>query len=385
MLCNKTCDNCHNPSKIDNIDMTEIAKNVIRLLERGEKFTEAQTILYLKGGAKAKGKSTYPNGFGCAKGVNDVALSNLIKQMIHEQLLEETMVTNHQYGGIVAYLKVGKRDNINKMMKGSKRIMIRIKRADSSDNFLNRNDQRGMTKTQNDLMTKLNELCDEIFEEVRQQPGKQTLLKHNLFDPKTLMKIASIMPKTLEEFRQINMKKLIRVNYAQRFVNTVNNFLQNNVKNYRRPSGEMNQLQFNDTKKLNEMNRQRKPQMQIMTKQRKVDPNDMNDYDDDFNENEFDLNELDFGDNNDDYDNYNDYNDFIDDEAEEEPIVKKRKVAKKRTKKATTTKKAATKQVKTTKTAVKKATKKVAKKSSTTKKTTKKSGQALYSFIEAAD
>ncbi|ELP91444.1 DNA helicase hus2, putative [Entamoeba invadens IP1] len=220
--CNKTCDNCYNPAQTEIVDLTEIGKYVVKLVDKHKKITSTMAISILKGAAAAAKKYGKDEiGFGSAKGRDQQLLDQLMKEMCLSKILSER-IEESVHKNIVVYLRFGA--NYNKFVSGKMPINVRIKKV-GHDGVEMESGVR-MTTYQSELFETLDNVRQEILEEVQKKTGKGSLLKHNLVDTRALNKIVVVMPTTLEEFEEkITMKKNIKSAYGKRFVDAVNNFL----------------------------------------------------------------------------------------------------------------------------------------------------------------
>ncbi|EDR25795.1 ATP-dependent helicase SGS1, putative [Entamoeba dispar SAW760] len=240
-LCNKTCDNCYNPSPTEIIDMTELGKIAVEIVKAHQRIT-ANMVIGIMRGTSTMGKKfgETSKGFKSAKGKTEQVMERFMKVLYLERVLSEMLIAN-SHGNISVYLKEGPK--CKELMEG--RIKIKVKCKKGANQIVEINNGIKMSEYQNSLMDKLNELRDQIFEEVRKQPGKEQLLKHNLFGTRVLKKIAAIMPRNKQEFEQIAMKRLLKEKYAERFISVVNNFISQHSSN------SINTSSFNPIKRTN--------------------------------------------------------------------------------------------------------------------------------------
>ncbi|KAL7720623.1 ATP-dependent DNA helicase [Entamoeba marina] len=200
--CHKTCDNCLNDAKTENLDITNIAKAVLQFLKIPKvRATATMVSDLLRGVSKAASKfGQRVTGFGICKGKKVPEVDTIIRTLIIKQVVEEDL-TIQSHGNVVAYLITGKKSRLI-LMKDKKR-----------------------NKFQSELWSRLSNVRDFIYADVKKEKGNEQILKHNLIPSTALNIMAAKMPTTIEKLKVLPIKGRIVAKYGQLLVDAINEFL----------------------------------------------------------------------------------------------------------------------------------------------------------------
>jgi superfamily II DNA helicase RecQ len=133
--CSKTCDNCRSGKEAEHRDVTDVAKEILSLLDSILKQRRAGATMMqlaeLYRGSKSKSATkgltiAQIKGYGSGSKFKKGELDRIMHTMIFERLLTETSVENN-VGFLADYVNHG--DNSQGLLDGQRRLLVEFPRA----------------------------------------------------------------------------------------------------------------------------------------------------------------------------------------------------------------------------------------------------------------
>jgi bloom syndrome protein len=217
--CNGTCDNCQSEFVMEEKDVTEDTKNVIKLVQEAGNKQTLKMVAFMFRGQKSKNHNPNLKYFGSGKSLDRNDTERLLHHLVLNQYLAETHSVT-QFGSISSTIRVGpKADSV---LHGSQRVFFAFKtKQRAKRTTLDNTVQVSVSKSLSDeLFQRLDRLRHQLGEEMNITP-------YLIFTPAQLQEMARKCPTSLDEIQSsvdgIAPKKVKQ--WGSRVVETIQAFL----------------------------------------------------------------------------------------------------------------------------------------------------------------
>eukprot|EP00898_Chlorokybus_atmophyticus_P005511 jgi/Chlat1/5961/Chrsp4S06184 len=237
-LCKRTCDNCRRDVEYEQRDITEIALQLVELIEAtGQRLTMPVILDIFRGADTQQVKKHGHNQlqlYGVGKHWRKNEVERILRHMVLERILRENCMQNNQYGSITSFLQLDP-DKVSRLRRGELRVFIKSPAGSKKPVPVARTDAASATPATptaakntvvidllagDDLvgayaqpartpMKEINEeLADFVFTKLQQLRNEiakalTNTLPHAIFTNQNLVEISQRLPTTTAELEQI--------------------------------------------------------------------------------------------------------------------------------------------------------------------------------------